>query len=326
MFSFLPLRILVFHYKRAFFDSNFIIQCFLWASRIYSFGWLLQASLDSCYFPYIFFLSFVPSYQDSPIDYLFHPRHMDNSPILVRWLSIPSPPTMTPLSIMVHFLLDSSSLDCWSILALRLLLHRESKLFMPCWIKALGPNTIAMCIVLWLLWFLMAHKMLHQLNKLLRRHLLRRTRLEPWSRMYPYQRLFQGLTPIEVVPDHLEFLMEHCLSHTQVLKRWIPCLWCFRGWTHKTLNSVRSRVSWPTLFCGSMLKAVQASYLFCFLLMFIYFSLSLFVSFCWCGLLFIPYLLYPKSLYIYTYIHTYMLFISLFTFYVSSPIYIFITS
>ena len=132
--------------RESFFRFQFHYTMLL-TSHIYSFGWLLQASLDFCYFPYIFFLSLVPSYQDSPIDYLFHPRHMDNNPILVRWLSIPSPPTITPLSIVVHFLLDFSSLDYWSILALRLLLHKECKLFMPCWIKA-------MCIVLWLLRFL----------------------------------------------------------------------------------------------------------------------------------------------------------------------------
>ena len=54
-----------------FFYSHFIIWCSLRASFLYSSIWLLQASLDSCYFLNIFFLPFFPLYRNSSINCLF---------------------------------------------------------------------------------------------------------------------------------------------------------------------------------------------------------------------------------------------------------------
>lgn len=71
----LPSRGSVSHSWRASFDSSFVIWCSSLASCIYSSSCLLQASLDSCYFPYIFFLYFIPLYQDSLIDCSFHSCH-----------------------------------------------------------------------------------------------------------------------------------------------------------------------------------------------------------------------------------------------------------
>ena len=116
----------------------------------------------------------------------------------------------------------------------------------------------------------MTPKMLHRLNRLLRRHLPMMMRFEPWSRMHSYQRLLQGLAPIKVMPNHLKLFMEHHLLRTRLLKRWIPCLQYFKGWTHMTLNFMRSKVNSPTLFYGSMLKVVQAPSFLCLLLMFKY--------------------------------------------------------
>ena len=54
-----------------FFYSHFVIWCSLRVSFLYSFGWLLQASLDSCYFLNIFFLPFFPLYRNSSINCFF---------------------------------------------------------------------------------------------------------------------------------------------------------------------------------------------------------------------------------------------------------------
>ena len=96
----------------------------------------------------------------------FMPSCQDNSSILGRSSLTPLPHIMIFPFVVVLFLLGSSSLDYWNILALRLLLHGVSRLLMPCWMKALGPNTIAMCMVPWLLRFLMALRMMHWLSKL----------------------------------------------------------------------------------------------------------------------------------------------------------------
>ena len=115
--------------------------------------------------------------------------------------------------------------------------------------------------------------------------------------------MLQGHAQVKVMLDHLELLMEHRLPHTWLLRKWIPWLQCFRGWTHRTLSSVRSKVNWPALFLGSKLKVVQVPYLLYFLLMYsCLFLVYIFIYFYWSRFLFIAYLIYLESNYIYIYI------------------------
>ena len=115
--------------------------------------------------------------------------------------------------------------------------------------------------------------------------------------------MLQGHTQVKVMPDHLELLMEHRLPHTWLLRKWIPWLQRFRGWTNRTFSSVRSRVNWPALFLGSKLKVVQVPSLLYFLLMYsCLFLVYIFIYFYWSRFLFIAYLIYLESNYIYIYI------------------------
>ena len=112
--------------------------------------------------------------------------------------------------------------------------------------------------------------------------------------------MLQGHAQVKVMPDHLELLMEHRLPHTRLLKKWILWLQCFKGWTHRTFSYVRSRVNWPALFLGSMLKVVQVHSLLYFLLMHsCLFLVSIFIYFYWSRCLFIDYLMNLESNYIY---------------------------
>ena len=151
----------------------------------------------------------------------------DNNSMSNRSSSMPLLPIEIFPSVMVNFLSNFSSQDCWSTLSLRLLLHKGLGLLISCWMKSLELNITFMCMVPWALRFPIAPKMLHRLSRLLRRHLLRNMRFEPWSKMHPYQRLLQVISPVDVVLDHLEFLMEHRLLHTRFLRIWIPCLYYF---------------------------------------------------------------------------------------------------
>lgn len=146
--------------------------------------------------------------------------YLYSSLILVRWSSIPSPFIKTSHSVVVHSFLDSSSLDYYRILALRLLLHKRSRWLMPCWMRAFRPNTIVTCMVPWLLQFQMALKMLHRISKLIRRHLSKRARFDLWSRMHSFLRLHQGLAPVKDVPNHLKLHMAHRLLYPRFLKKW----------------------------------------------------------------------------------------------------------
>ena len=196
-----------------------------------------------------------------------HPTWSRHGNGIIQGFLRPSPLIETSHSVVVHSLSGYSSLDYYSILALRLLLHRGFKLLMSCWIRAHRPNTTVTCMVPRLFQFPVVPKMLHQLSRLLMRHLPRRMRYKPWGR------LLRGLALIEVVPNHLKLLMEHCLPHPRLIRRWFSCLWWVKGWTHKTFNSMRSKINWPTSFRGSMLKAFQAFFLQLLLM------LSFFVSF-----------------------------------------------
>ena len=138
--------------------------------------------------------------------------------------------------------------------------------------------------------------------------------------------MLQGHAQVKVMLDHLELLMEHRLPHTWLLRKWIPWLQCFRGWTHRTLSSVRSKVNWPALFLGSKLKVVQVPYLLYFLLMYsCLFLVYIFIYFYWSKCLFIAYLMYSESNFLYLYIYIYKLFIFLFLSCVISHLYIFVT-
>ena len=125
--------------------------------------------------------------------------------------------------------------------------------------------------------------------------------------MYLYQTLLLRLTLVTVVLVHLKILMEYQLSQTRLLRRWIPWLQRFRAWTHRIFNSMRSRVSWPTLFQGSMLRAVWAPSFLYLLLMLSYFGMWV----CWSEfLVFIAYLMYLESIFV-TYMCCSFFFLSL---------------
>lgn len=128
----------------------------------------------------------------------------------------------------------------------------------------------------------------------------------PWSRMHLYHRLLLGLAPVKVVLVHLELLMEYWLLQTWLLMRWILWLQCFRGWNHRTLSSMRSRVNWPTLFFGSMLKVVWAPSLLCLLQMFSYF-VFIYVFLDLDYFLFAAYLMYLESIFDSIYIYVSLL-------------------
>ena len=125
--------------------------------------------------------------------------------------------------------------------------------------------------------------------------------------MHLHQTLLLRLAIVKVVLLHLKLLMDYQLSQTRLLRRCIPWLECFRAWNHRIFNSVRSRVCWPTLFHGSMLKAVRAASYPCLLPMLSYFGMWV----CWYGfLVFIAYLMYPESIFV-TYMCCSFFFLSL---------------
>ena len=142
MHVFLPLfqRFSLSHLKASF-TSNFFIWCPSWASHVYYFGFLLL-SLHILFIPCPIVSRFVNRLLDSST-----PSYLDNNSILVKSSLTPSPSTKTFPFVVAHSLLGSSSLNCWNILALRLLLHRRSRLLMPCCMRALRPNTIAIRMV-----------------------------------------------------------------------------------------------------------------------------------------------------------------------------------
>ena len=109
----------------------------------------------------------------------FMPSSYDNCSILDKSSSTPLPSMMIFPSIVVHFLLGSSFLNCWSMLDLRQALQKGSRLLIPYWMRVHEPNTTTMYMVAWLLIFLMAPRMLHQHNRLFRKHMQRMTRSVP---------------------------------------------------------------------------------------------------------------------------------------------------
>ena len=99
-----------------------------------------------------------------------------------------------------------------------------------------------------------------------------------------------------------KFHRMHLPRSTQLLERWwIPWPVSTRGWTHRTLNFMRARVSFHISYLGSTLRVPRALPLIRHILIIGYICCILCLLIWICSI--IAYFLYLESLYIYIYIY-----------------------